>query len=525
MPIMAARCSFVLLAVLIFCAAGCSSTRESAPVFPLCFFTSGPLDFGTVQLGDSTSLNIRLLNTSRVPIAGVLRVSPVEFHVVGDSAFQLAPGASRTWPLQFHPRRPGARSCAVSAWPFGARQYATGTGGPGEAACRVRPAHLDFGVVTVGDSLHRSFTLSNDGTAWLDGSVTLPTAAFHLERAAAFSIAPGESLEVRVGFAPQAAGAHNGVLRLAGAGCGELQVYAAATGQPVDGYLAWGSPGTGDGQFSGVSSVAVGPNGDVYVADDNTARVQRFTRDGVFVSSFGSRGTGPGQFATRACGLAVDGRGDVYVLDEGAHRVQKFTADGAPVWARPVLQDVVTLLAVATDGDTLVFVHTGASIGMLGASGVTLKRIRGEAFPGGAHAAIAATGAGRLYVADPFRATIAVSDTSAAPWDAWDAPCLFDLPHAVAVDPAGYVYVTDGTDAGGGGACYPAAHILRLTADGQPSGIWGANGAGMPSMLGVAAVAASRDGFVYAADRLREKIHRIPASRFAPLAGGGRMWR
>ncbi len=46
----------------------------------------------------------------------------------------------------------------------------------------------------------------------------------------------------------------------------------------------WGSFGLGAGQFRGVSDVAVGPDGDIFVADYGNHRIQRFTKNGTFRS-------------------------------------------------------------------------------------------------------------------------------------------------------------------------------------------------------------------------------------------------
>ena len=63
------------------------------------------------------------------------------------------------------------------------------------------------------------------------------------------------------------------------------------------------------------------------MADTGNHRVQVFTATGEFRGKWGSRGSGDGQF-TGPSGLAVDDTGHVYVTDRENHRVQKFTAIG-----------------------------------------------------------------------------------------------------------------------------------------------------------------------------------------------------
>ncbi len=62
----------------------------------------------------------------------------------------------------------------------------------------------------------------------------------------------------------------------------------------------------------------------VYVGESGNNRVSVFTCEGVFLKSFGSNGSGPGQF-NGPYGIAVDQCGVVYVSDYGNNRVQIFS--------------------------------------------------------------------------------------------------------------------------------------------------------------------------------------------------------
>jgi len=84
----------------------------------------------------------------------------------------------------------------------------------------------------------------------------------------------------------------------------------------------WGSFGTGNGQFKWPASVAVAPNGNVYVADFGNDRVQYFTPTGSFLGKWGSEGAGDGQFVNPR-GIAVASNGNVFVADDN-DRVQYF---------------------------------------------------------------------------------------------------------------------------------------------------------------------------------------------------------
>ena len=73
--------------------------------------------------------------------------------------------------------------------------------------------------------------------------------------------------------------------------------------------------------------VAVDSSGNVYVADTNNNRIQKFDSSGTFITKWGSSGTGDGQFEYPT-GIAVDSSGNVYVADTDNHRIQKFDSNG-----------------------------------------------------------------------------------------------------------------------------------------------------------------------------------------------------
>lgn len=103
---------------------------------------------------------------------------------------------------------------------------------------------------------------------------------------------------------------------------GAIKKYIGNGGRPV---LQFGTnSGAGPSQFNGATDIAVdNRNGDIYVVDSGNNRVQRFDRDGRFVSEFGSAGRGDGQF-DRPYGIAIDKDGYVFVADSGNKRIQKF---------------------------------------------------------------------------------------------------------------------------------------------------------------------------------------------------------
>jgi tripartite motif-containing protein 71 len=76
-------------------------------------------------------------------------------------------------------------------------------------------------------------------------------------------------------------------------------------------------------------SVAVDRAGSVYVTDSNLGQcVHKFDSLGRVTHSWGSQGSGNGQFKLFPSSVVVDSAGSVYVTDPGNYRVQKFDSSG-----------------------------------------------------------------------------------------------------------------------------------------------------------------------------------------------------
>ena len=52
----------------------------------------------------------------------------------------------------------------------------------------------------------------------------------------------------------------------------------------------WGSYGQNDSQFNTIGGIATDSIGNVYVVDTNNNRIQKFTSDGKFITTWGSYG-------------------------------------------------------------------------------------------------------------------------------------------------------------------------------------------------------------------------------------------
>ncbi len=100
---------------------------------------------------------------------------------------------------------------------------------------------------------------------------------------------------------------------------------AAPDSQPAPGdfLFKWGDSTI----FNSPYGVAVDPSGNVYVCDTGNHRIQKFDSRGNFIMTWGSYGSGNGQFEYPS-GVALDANGNIYVADSGNNRVQIFDNTG-----------------------------------------------------------------------------------------------------------------------------------------------------------------------------------------------------
>ena len=161
------------------------------------------------------------------------------------------------------------------------------------------------------------------------------------------------------------------------------------------------SPGTGTGQFDKPTDIAFGPKGEIYVADGyGNSRVMKFAANGKYLASWGKRGKGRGEFHLPHS-ILVDSRGRVIVGDRENNRVQVFDADGRLL----------------------------------------------EIWPGFAPYGMAFDRKGNLFVADGRASAVLRLDATGKVVARWGRkgkrPGEFDLPHMLAVDSTGNLYVAE----------------------------------------------------------------------------------
>lgn len=117
--------------------------------------------------------------------------------------------------------------------------------------------------------------------------------------------------------------------------------YDEATGAPVsqqficeapcsDGmsYMSsFGTKGTGNGQFEHPADAAADANGNLWVVDKANNRIEEFNEAGKFIRAAGSLGSGAGQLDSPSA-ITIDSLGDIDVTDTANNRVEQFSEAG-----------------------------------------------------------------------------------------------------------------------------------------------------------------------------------------------------
>jgi sugar lactone lactonase YvrE len=88
----------------------------------------------------------------------------------------------------------------------------------------------------------------------------------------------------------------------------------------------FGSAGSGSGQLSEPSAIAIGPK-HLWVADTGNNRIEKWSFSWTYEGQFGSVGSGNGELR-RPSALSDDSFGNVWVVDQGNNRVEKFSEAG-----------------------------------------------------------------------------------------------------------------------------------------------------------------------------------------------------
>src|SRR6266496_3908218 len=169
-----------------------------------------------------------------------------------------------------------------------------------------------------------------------------------------------------------------------------------------------GGHGNGRCQFNSPRGIATDSAGNIFVADTNNGRIEKFSPSGTFVTSIG-------QFEAPN-GIAIDHAGNIYVAEVGSkHRVQKLGPDGKSIaeWASGFYGP--RRIAIGPDDSIYVVDQGRTRIVKFSPRGQVLATWGSDGSGGGQfadHTSVAVDPrTNKVYVADPINKRIQVFDS------------------------------------------------------------------------------------------------------------------
>jgi hypothetical protein len=178
------------------------------------------LDFGTVTVGDSLDKTFSISNTGGGTLSGTVSETCDHYSLVGDATYSLGSGGSKDFTVRFKPTSVGVKNCTVETGNGACVDVScTGTGEEAPPVCVVDPTSLDFGTVTVGDSLDKTFNISNTGGGTLSGTVSETCDDYTLVGDVSYSLGSGQSKDFTVRFEPLSGGVKDCTIETGSGAC------------------------------------------------------------------------------------------------------------------------------------------------------------------------------------------------------------------------------------------------------------------------------------------------------------------
>ena len=215
---------------------------------------------------------------------------------------------------------------------------------------------------------------------------------------------------------------------------------------------SFGSQGSGQGQFRCPRGVAVDDDGNILVADSFNNRIQKFTSDGKFITAVGSHGNGPLQFGVPA-GIAIHPINKrVYVSEGASRRVQILNPDltshnmfGSPGSANGCFSDNPRGLAFDSGQNVYISVTSKTRIQVFTVAGEHLRWLGDKELNCPYDVSIDANDT--VYVCDTSNNQICIFSSSGAFLHSFGSkgtqPGQFNFPLGITVDKNSLIYVSD----------------------------------------------------------------------------------
>ena len=276
----------------------------------------------------------------------------------------------------------------------------------------------------------------------------------------------------------------------------------------------FGQHGVDDGEFNSPTGLALDKDGNIYIADTDNHSVQKFDKDGKFVSRWGGEASADEGSFYYPRGLATSPEGDVYVADSGNNRIQKFDCDGNCMhawgkfgfaWRGADMGRFDVPWGVATDsqGNSYVTDTSNARIQKFGPDGAPLlKWGRDGSFDGAFFypRGVTVDFTGNIYVADEGNSRIQKFDSRGSFLTKWgkegSGPGQFKQPWGVACDALGNVYVVDSGN----------HRIQKFDGNGTFICAWGNRGKTEGQLNYPSGIAVDKEGSVYVVDSGNARI-------------------
>ena len=173
----------------------------------VCDWGTDGIDFGTIEIGSSSSRRWFLQNVGSAPIDGIAISCPGPFRIDNPGPFHLEPGQTHLGYVTFEPEATGAFTCELEVDLISSSECAPlvirGVGGA--TSCLTTPAALDFGEVPTGVPATRTLTVTNSGTSLLQITPAIDPSCsagkFTIVSGAGLrTLEPGESADIGVQF-------------------------------------------------------------------------------------------------------------------------------------------------------------------------------------------------------------------------------------------------------------------------------------------------------------------------------------